>query len=655
MVAEKSGDIDRGFSSVGLALRGVNPQLAEAADGLADVFAVGEGVLLTFKSLNPVVLGITVALGALTLGYAAYNMKAEEAKKRAEEMQKAIEDLSVAIADQQKIVAQSDQQFAGYIGSLNDSNNQLALLTGSMSEYELATAQATMQAEKHRAAISGTYDEQIKALKTSISDREKQMALLQEQLATEKKIYDANNKTSMSISSSAASEKAAQAEKYHALKKQIEPLQAALQIDKDKLNTTLNQTKLLNAQADQLEANLTQIADIKEQERKREESAKRRAEAEKRKQEQLAKELEIQRQLEEAQQKELQRVRDIEASIQAANEQLGQRQSHLDELQKIIDQNTLSEDALKQKSYEAELQRISELGQMTGDYSLSSQAILATELKQRKNAQEELKKIIDDNIISEDQKKAQAHQKELERIEALGKQSGDASLATMAIFAIEHEMKMQLLEEERQAKMAMFKEDLANGKMLVDQVSGLASVYSELADQRLQTIKVDVEEQKKKQEELAKMTDLEREAYDQKKKMAMRAFRFEQAASIAQVAFNTAEAITKALGYPPILRAAMIATIAATGAAQAAVISGRQPPSYHTGGMAPDETSARLLKGEAVLDRATVRAIGGEQGVKNLQNHKTQDNVVVIQPFKHFGRFAKEIGFQAPKKTGIKV
>ena len=81
LVAEKSGDIDRGFSSVGLALRGVNPQIAEAADGMADMFAVGEGLILTFKSLNPVVLGVTIALGALTLGYTAYKASIEEANK----------------------------------------------------------------------------------------------------------------------------------------------------------------------------------------------------------------------------------------------------------------------------------------------------------------------------------------------------------------------------------------------------------------------------------------------------------------------------------------------------------------------------------------------------------------------------------------------
>ena len=73
------------------------------------------------------------------------------------------------------------------------------------------------------------------------------------------------------------------------------------------------------------------------------------------------------------------------------------------------------------------------------------------------------------------------------------------------------------------------------------------------------------------------------------------------------------------------------------------------------GGMAPDEMGARVLRGEAILDRATVRRLGGEQGVKELQQKpKGNETVVVIQPFKHFGRFTKAIGFVPPNETGIK-
>jgi len=56
------------------------------------------------------------------------------------------------------------------------------------------------------------------------------------------------------------------------------------------------------------------------------------------------------------------------------------------------------------------------------------------------------------------------------------------------------------------------------------------------------------------------------------------------------------------------------------GAAQLGVVMSQQMPSFHMGGLAQDESTARVLKGEAVLDRATVRRIGGEQGVRNLQH-----------------------------------
>jgi hypothetical protein len=84
---------------------------------------------------------------------------------------------------------------------------------------------------------------------------------------------------------------------------------------------------------------------------------------------------------------------------------------------------------------------------------------------------------------------------------------------------------------------------------------------------------------------------------------------------------------------------------ALAGAQTAAVVS--QPaPKFDVGGMvgqsdgAPDVVNANLLKGEAVLDRATVDRLGGQQGVQALQNGGgVGSNVVIIQPFKHFERY----------------
>jgi len=137
---------------------------------------------------------------------------------------------------------------------------------------------------------------------------------------------------------------------------------------------------------------------------------------------------------------------------------------------------------------------------------------------------------------------------------------------------------------------------------------------------------------------------------------AQKMFKLRQAESLAQIGMSTAEGIVAANAkYPGPVGMGLTAFLVSTAAIQAATVMSQTPPSMHMGGLANDETSARVLKGEAVLDRSTVRRIGGEQGVKNLQQGGDggSGSVVIIQPFKHFGRFAKEIGYRKPKRTGI--
>ena len=118
-------------------------------------------------------------------------------------------------------------------------------------------------------------------------------------------------------------------------------------------------------------------------------------------------------------------------------------------------------------------------------------------------------------------------------------------------------------------------------------------------------------------------------------------FLLQQAASAGQIAMTTAENITKAQGFPPPLNIAGIAAAVAVGAAQTAAVMSQSPPKKHMGGMlAPDEMgNVTLLKGEAVLDRSTVRNLGGESGVRRLQENRAAPEVVVLQPFKHFDRY----------------
>jgi len=138
-------------------------------------------------------------------------------------------------------------------------------------------------------------------------------------------------------------------------------------------------------------------------------------------------------------------------------------------------------------------------------------------------------------------------------------------------------------------------------------------------------------------------------------KAQQRLFRVKQAAAVNDIAMEAAEAIAGALGLPPIVRGLTIAAITAGAAAQTGTVLAQTPPTADMGGMIgnrdrlrPDENMVRVLSGEAVLDRATVTRIGGEEGLQRLQQGGSTGNVVVVQPFKHFDRFMKQ-----SKRTGV--
>ena len=114
----------------------------------------------------------------------------------------------------------------------------------------------------------------------------------------------------------------------------------------------------------------------------------------------------------------------------------------------------------------------------------------------------------------------------------------------------------------------------------------------------------------------------------------------QRVAAVGEVAFNTAKAITAAQAYPPPFNGLMIASAVAAGAAQTASIFAQQAPTFHMGGMTPDESIAVVKAGEAVLDRSTVDRLGGEQGVNRLQNGQGGSaEVIVLNPYKHFDRY----------------
>jgi len=550
-VADASGDIDRGFSSVGLALREVNPQLAEAADGLADTFAVAEGLTMSFKNLNPYVVAAAIAIGALTLGYQSHKKELERVKQLTLEYREAQKLLINTQKDQENNLLEAASTY-------RELEERIDFVTGAIGEYEYAIKQA------QRAAFEGIEDN-IQAQETLIQEKKRELDLVNRlgnsalKLGSSQMVISDEQKEqlrTLQLQTSSASNN------LDITQKGTKEAQALFQMYEQAKNQLAEMEKNLGGLNKMQEASVEMAGQLADFEFEQAQEAERLAEAEKDRNEALERavllaerEAQILGDIEEFRRKQA----ESENAILAAREQLS------DELIKIsgseIDQINLK--------YDKEIERLQELAEKAEEQAGVQEAI--------------------DNI-------------EAERNQAI------------------HETRIDQLDKEKKKSL-----DVAHQTFLA---------YSDM---------------------LGGIADLVESNAKDEGKAAAKVFALRQGAALAETAMNTAKGIVNALAtYPGPGGVVLASLIGATGAAQMATISSQQPPSFHMGGMANDEMGARVLRGEAVLDRATVRRIGGEQGVKQLQQGNNGGEVVVVQPFRHFGRFAREIGFKTPRKTGMR-
>src|SRR6056300_54735 len=539
-VGDASGDIDRGFSSIGLALRGVNPQLAEAADGLADAFAVTEGLTMSFAALNPYVIAAGVAIGALTLGCTSYQAEIEKARQ-----------LTLELRDAQKALIESQKEQENNLvdagGKLREIQNEYKLLTGQITEYEF-------NVEKAGETANESFRGNIEAADATIETTKLQIAAV-------KSLISAYSSDAPAVLSDSMIE-------------QLKTLQLQNAAIDNNVDLTGRSTK---AQVELMELQKLLNGQLSEQNKQREVLVVMQDEAVKLSMDMVT----MEKELADANEEHAQAAKKI---VKPAKEAVEAKEDELGALEDLI--------AAENRYFDRQMEAMTKLR----DFS-------------------------NETFLTEAEQKQKAFEEELEYIMQLG-ETAEQQEEALAI------IKQKNRDKEKEEKKAQFEEDLNNAQEVTGAILGMSDAMLTAA--------------------------LENGRANQKTIKTL--FRMNQAASIADIAFNTAKAVTAAMSYPPVARAAMISAAVGTGAAQTAVVMAQQPPqaSFHMGGMAPDEMPARVLTGEAVLDRATVRNIGGEQGVKQLQQGGRGGEVVVIQPFKHFGRFTREIGFVPPKKTGIR-
>ena len=177
-VADKTGEADRGFMSMGMALNHVNPALGESIMLASDMAAVSEGLLLTFKNLPKTWLGAGVAIAALTVAYSAYQEAAEKARQKtiairlAEKEHADVLKIAKENLDKAKLsFSDINDELLVYQGRLSESTLELKRLTRATREqFSTADIQARVKALKEDAALVQLAGKNIKLL----SDAEKE-------------------------------------------------------------------------------------------------------------------------------------------------------------------------------------------------------------------------------------------------------------------------------------------------------------------------------------------------------------------------------------------------------------------------------------------------------------------------------------------------
>ena len=308
------------------------------------------------------------------------------------------------------------------------------------------------------------------------------------------------------------------------------------------------------------------------------------------------------------------------------------------ELSKTVNEETEEEDERQRetaKEKEARLKREKAAKKQAAKEAADAAKAAADAAKAELDAREKLHDLFIEHVATEEAQIQDKYNKEMDRLFEIATITGDMNQANLIALSMTDQLKEDLHNLTLERMEIENKEAEKNAQKRLEEQFALAGAALGFSSAIIDNIEANSSAQ-----------------VDAAQKM----FKLRQAESLAQIGMSTAEGIVAANAkYPGPVGMGLTAFLVSTAAIQAATVMSQTPPSMHMGGLANDETSARVLKGEAVLDRSTVRRIGGEQGVKNLQQGGDggSGSVVIIQPFKHFGRFAKEIGYRKPKRTGI--
>jgi hypothetical protein len=285
-------------------------------------------------------------------------------------------------------------------------------------------------------------------------------------------------------------------------------------------------------------------------------------------------------------------------------------------------------------------------------------------------------------LNADEQERLMALVDEIGLLEELAAENRMAEIIELAALRreVHDERKEQIQKEKEEALKAQEEETRAyldkvaaisdSGEMVLETFGSLAETITNINQRKIDTMEANVERETAAIDQMVKdgvlsaelaaaqKMKIEEEFSSELQAMKMREFRMNQASALGDIAFGLAKAIAQAFVLPPGARGAQIALLSGLAAAQTAAVVSQPAPKFDVGGMVgqsdggADVVNANLLRGEAVLDRATVNRIGGERGVQALQNGGGMGQTVIIQPFKHIDRYNRAKSKRMSSRVG---
>lgn len=265
-------DLDGSFADLAQGFGLVNPALGDMFHTMSNVASISEGLGRTLVGfLNPAMAGILAVTVLAGAAFYSYQKDQEEAKERADNLKKVIDDTNRTIEEQQSILIRTSQAMQGYISDVNETGTQLALLTGSISQYEYESARATQTANQFTSQALGTLGEEQKALKDSIDARQTQIRQMKIQIGYLEDQRRVEQSLSERVAGVAPKFEQMGLEESN-LRRQLKQAEDQLELDKEREATIADQTNSIIRQGDEMEANLEKIAQLKQADRDRAEA-----------------------------------------------------------------------------------------------------------------------------------------------------------------------------------------------------------------------------------------------------------------------------------------------------------------------------------------------------------------------------------------------